>query len=122
MNAHLSAVLWGFGVYTLLALPQFFAPKFFLERVTFGAQTNDPLTLLLARHWALLAALVGALLIYAADHPEVRAPAMSIAAIEKLALAALIFFSGWKRTAAATRLAVVDAAMGVALVLALAGL
>jgi hypothetical protein len=122
MNAHLSVILYVVGVYTVLALPQFFAPRLCLEKMTFGAQTTDPLTLLLARHWALLSALVGGLLIYAAAHPEVRSPAMLIAAVEKLALAGLLFLGGWKRTAAATRLAVVDAVMGVVLVLALAGL
>jgi hypothetical protein len=122
MNGHLPAILYVVGVYTVLALPQFFLPSFFLEKLTFGARTTDPLTLLLARHWALLAALVGGLLIYAVGHPEVRAPAMLIAAIEKLALAGLLFFGGWKRTAAATRLAAVDGLMGVVLVLALAGL
>jgi len=122
MNGYLSAILLVVGVYTLLALPQFFLPKLVLERVTFGTQTDDPFTLLLARHWALLAALLGCLLLYAVGHPEVRAPAMLMAAVEKLALAGLLFFGGWKRTAAATRLAVVDAAMGVVLLLALAGL
>ena len=90
--------------------------------MTFGAQTADPFTLLLARHWALLAALLGGLLLYAVGHPEVRMPAMLMAAVEKLALAGLVFFGGWKRTPAATRLAVVDAVMGVVLLLALAGL
>jgi len=122
MSAHLPAILLVIGLYTAFALPQVFAPKLFLEKVTFGAQSSDPLTLLLARHWALLAALVGALLIYAAYHPEVRAPAMLIAAVEKFALAAFIFFGGWARTPTATRTAVVDAAMGVVLMLGLAGL
>jgi hypothetical protein len=122
MNAHLSAILYVVGLYTFLGLPQFFLPRLFLENVTFGAQTADPLTLLLARHWALLAALLGGLLVYAVHHPEVRAPAMFIAAVEKLALAGLVFFGGWQRTAAATRLAVADAVMGVVLLLALAGL
>jgi hypothetical protein len=121
MSAYLPAILLVIGLYTALALPQVFAPKFFLEKVTFGAQSDDALTLLLARHWALLATLVGVLLIYAASHPEVRATAMVIAAVEKLALAAFVFFGGWKRTATATRTAVVDAAMGVVLLLCLPG-
>jgi hypothetical protein len=122
VSAYLSVILSVVGVYTLLALPQFFLPRLFLLRVTFGAQTAEPFTLLLARHWALLAALLGGLLLYAVGHPEVRLPAMLMAAVEKLALAGLVFFGGWKRTPAATRLAVVDAVMGVVLLLALAGL
>ncbi len=122
MNAHLGVILSVVGVYTLLALPQFFLPKLFLEKVTFGVQTADPFTLLLARHWALLAALLGLLLLYAVGHPEVRTPAMLMAAVEKLAMAGLVLFGGWKRSATATRLAVVDAGMGAVLLLALAGL
>jgi hypothetical protein len=122
MHAHLSSILLVIGLYTALALPQVFAPRLFLEKVTFGVQSSDPLTLLLARHWALLAALLGGLLIYAAYHPEVRAPAMLIVAVEKFALAGFVFFEGWSRTATATRTAVVDAAMGTILVLCLAGL
>jgi hypothetical protein len=121
MGSHIGVILLAIGLYTALALPQFFAPRFVLSRVTFGVDTADPLTLLLARHWALLATCVGGLLVYAAYHPEVRAPAIFIAAVEKLALSALLFFGGWKRTAAATRLAAADAVLGVALVLCLLG-
>jgi hypothetical protein len=122
MGSHVQAILLVVGLYTMAALPQFLVPRLFLAKVTLGAETSDPLTLLLARHWALLAALVGGLLVYAVYHPEVQGPAMAIAAVEKLALAALIFFGNWKRTATATRLAAVDAAMGLVLVLCLAGL
>jgi hypothetical protein len=122
MNAHLSTILLVIGLYTVLAVPQVLAPKLFLQKLTFGVQSSDPLTLLLARHWALLATLVGALLLYASYHPEVRAPAMLIAAVEKLALAGFVFFGDWTRTSTATRTAALDAAMGVVLVLCLAGL
>jgi hypothetical protein len=122
MSTHLDTILLVIGIYTLLALGQVFAPRLFLAKVTFGADTSDPLALLLARHWALLAALVGALLVYAAYHSEVQRPAMAIAAVEKLALAGLIFFGGWKRTPTSTRTAVVDAVMGLVLLLCLAGL
>jgi hypothetical protein len=122
MRAHLGTILVVFGLYTACALPQFFAPRLLLARVTFGAETSDGLTLLLARHWALLAALVGGLLVYSAYHPETRAPAIFIAAVEKLALAGLLFFGGWKRTPAATRLAVADAVMGAVLLFCLASL
>jgi hypothetical protein len=121
MRGYLPLLLQGMGLYTGLALVQFLAPKRFLRAFTFGVDTDDAFTLLLARHWALLAALVGALLFYSASHPAVRAPAMAVAAVEKLAIAGLVFFGGWARTKAATRLAVVDAAMGAVLVVCLAG-
>jgi hypothetical protein len=122
MRTHLATILVVFGLYTACALPQLFAPRLLLARVTFGTETSDGLTLLLARHWALLATLVGGLLVYSAYPPEVRAPAIFIAAVEKLALAALLFFGSWKRTPAATRLAVADAFMAAVLVVCLATL
>lgn len=122
MRPYLSTVLLVIGLYTVGAVPQLLVPKLFLRKVTFGVETNDGLTLLLARHWALLAGLVGGLLVYAASHPEVRVPAMFIACVEKLVLSALIFFGGWKRTAMATRLALLDAVMGVVLLLCLLGI
>lgn len=121
MKPYLSTLLLVVGLYTAGALPQVFAPRWFLQRVTLGVETNDALTLLLARHWAGLATLVGSLLVYAAYHPEVRAPAMFIGCVEKLAFAGLIFFGSWKRTATATRLALIDAVMGVVLLLGLVG-
>ena len=122
MSSHLGVILLVIGVYTAAALPQFFAPRLLLARVTFGVETSEPLTLLFARHWALLAALVGGLLVYSVYHPEVRVPAMCIAIVEKFALAGLIFFGEWKRTPAASRLGALDAAMGVVLLLCLGGL
>jgi hypothetical protein len=119
VSPYLPTILLVIGLYTLGALPQLFAPRLFLSKVTLGVQTSDAVTLLLARHWALLAALVGGLLVYASFHPEVRGPALAIGSLEKLVFAALIFFGGWKRTPTATRLAVVDAVMGLVLVLCL---
>ncbi len=122
MSAHVDLVLLVVGVYTLLALPQLFAPRLALARLTFGVKTDDDFTLLLARHWGLLAALVGGLLLYAAFHPAVQPPALLLGAVEKLGLSALVFFGRWKRTPAATRLATVDALMGLTLGACLLGL
>jgi hypothetical protein len=122
VSAHIGIVLLVVGAYTVLALPQLFAPRLFLARLTFGVQTDDAFTLLLARHWALLAALVGGLLLYAAFHREVQGPALFLGAVEKLGLSALVFFGPWKRTPGATRLAAVDALMGLALGACLLGL
>jgi len=119
ISAHGVAILVATGVYTAGALLQLFAPRTSLALI-FGVQTGDPFTLLISRHWGLLAALVGSLLVYSAFHPEVRAPVMVVAIVEKLVLAGLTFFGSWKRTPAATRTAVVDVAIAVLLLLVLA--
>ena len=116
--SHSVAILVATGLYTAVAVLQLFAPRTSLA-VIFGIQTDDRFTLLLARHWGLLAALVGGLLVYAAFHPEVRAPVVVVAIVEKLTLAGLVFFASWKRTPTATRTAVVDVAIAVLLLLLL---
>ncbi len=58
-----------------------------------GDRTNQTTTLLMARHWSLLVALVGGLLIYAAYHAEIRVPVMIVAAAEKLVLGVLVIAS-----------------------------
>jgi hypothetical protein len=121
INSHIEAVLIVTGLYTAGALVQFVAPRRFLK-VTFGADSDDALTLLLAQHWALLAALVGGLLVYAAYHPVLRVPALVIATVEKLGLAGLVFFGRWPRTPAGTRLAVADIVMAVIFILYFVGL
>jgi hypothetical protein len=118
--SHSVAILVATGVYTAGALLQLFAPRTSLALI-FGVRTDDPFTLFIARHWGLLAALVGALLVYSAFHPEVRAPVLVVAIVEKLVLTGLAFFGGWKRTPAATRAAVVDVAIAVLLLLVLTG-
>lgn len=117
--SHSFAILVATGVYTAGAVLQLFAPRTSLAMI-FGIQTDERFTLLIARHWGLLAALVGSLLVYSAFHPEVRAPVVAVAILEKLAFAGLAFFGSWKRTPAATRTAVVDVAIAVLLLLVLA--
>lgn len=118
--SHSVAILVVTGVYTAGALLQLFAPRTSLAMI-FGVRTDESFTLLLARHWGLLAALVGGLLVYSAFHPEVRAPVVVVAAVEKLVLAGLVFFGGWKRTPVAARTAVIDVVIAVLLLLVLAG-
>ncbi|HMK73296.1 MAG TPA: hypothetical protein VK454_08145 [Myxococcaceae bacterium] len=117
LAAYAVPILVVIGIYTAGAIGQFFVPRTFLG-LLFGVKTDDPFTLFIARHWALLASLVGALLVYAAFHPEVRTPAVAVAFVEKISLAPLVFLGGWRRTAAATRMAVIDAVMAVVLLLA----
>lgn len=117
--SHSVAILVATGLYTAGAVLQLFAPRTSLALI-FGIRTDDRFTLLIARHWGLLAALVGTLLVYSAFHSEVRAPVVVVAITEKLVLAGLVFFGSWKRTPAATRTAVVDVAIAVLLLLVLA--
>src|SRR5262245_26173888 len=85
IGAHIEIILVVTGALTTVALLQFIAPLPML-RLIYGEAPKDEVTLFLARHWGLLIFLVGALLIYAAFHPALRAPAMLLAAIEKVAL------------------------------------
>lgn len=73
------------GLVTASAVALVFAPKVGL-RLVFGEDAPDILTTTVARHWGLLVALVGGLLIYAGYHPEIRSPVMVVAATEKIAV------------------------------------
>jgi hypothetical protein len=76
-----------------------------------GIGNPDVPTRLMARHWSLLVALVGGLLIAAAFHPELREAAMIVASAEKLALGIMVLASPL-RTRAFTLFAVgADAVM-----------
>jgi hypothetical protein len=88
--AHIEGNLIVTGALTAGALLQFIAPLPML-RLIYGEAPIDKVTLFLARHWGLLIFLIGGLLIYAAFHPGLRAPAMLLAAIEKIALGLDVF-------------------------------
>jgi hypothetical protein len=89
LAAHIGAVLAVTGVITALPVLQFVAPVAGL-RMLFKLDLADRGGLFFARHWGLLAAAMGALLLFAAGHPEVRAPVVLAALIEKAGLVALI--------------------------------
>lgn len=59
-------------------------------RLLFGVDAPDGLGGLFTRHWSMLASSLGALLVYAAWQPELRAPLMLAAGIEKAGLVGLI--------------------------------
>lgn len=82
-------------------------------RIIFGADRIDELSALIARHWGLLVALVGALLIYAGRHAELRTPVMIVAIVEKLAIAGLILSSSFKARPLALTIAATDSAFAV---------
>src|SRR5262245_28148643 len=66
-------------------LSQFFAPLPVL-RLIYGEAPTDGVSVALARQWGLLIFRVGALLIYAAFYPPVRAPILVFAVMEKVGL------------------------------------
>jgi len=73
----------------------------------------------MARHWSLLAALVGGLLMYAAYHPEARLPALVIGAAEKLVFGILVIASPLRGRRLTIAVVCADAIMGLLYVLIL---
>ncbi len=81
--------------------------------------TSDTTVILMARHWSLLTALVGGLLIYAGYNPEARLPALIIGAAEKLVFGILIIASPLRRRRLTLAVVCADAIMGLLYVLIL---
>ncbi len=92
---HIRIVLLVSGTFTLLPIVVFLLPTRG-PRLLFGVDAPDGAGGLFTRHWSLLAPSLGALLIYAAWHPELRAPLMLAAGIEKAGLIGLIV-ADWKK-------------------------
>lgn len=105
---HIHIVLLLSGAFTLLPIVVFLLPTRG-PRLLFGVDAPDGAGGLFTRHWSLLAPSLGALLIYAAWHPELRAPLMLAAGIEKAGLIGLIV-ADWKKphTARMRPIVVVD--------------
>jgi hypothetical protein len=61
---------------------------------TFGETLQGPLAEIVVRNWGVLITLIGAMLVYGAFHPPVRALVLAVAGISKLALAALVLTQG----------------------------
>jgi hypothetical protein len=95
LNEHISIVLLVTGIVTALPLLQFLFPALAL-RLLYKLDLRDPAGLLFARHWGLMAACFGGLLIYASAHAEVRAPIVLAAMLEKAGLAGVIL-ADWSR-------------------------
>ena len=92
LESQTGAILIVTGALTLLALAALVAPVAVL-RAVFGDAAPDGVTRAITRHWGLLVALFGALLVYAGYHPELRAPVMVAAAVEKLGVGAIFGLS-----------------------------
>src|ERR1700731_3825273 len=96
LDAQIVPILLITGLATAGALVLFLAPVTMMKML-FGQAPSDALSLIIARHWGLLVSLVGALLIYAAYHAEVRVPTLMVAITEKAAFALGMFLSPFRR-------------------------
>lgn len=84
---HFAVVLWVTGAFTATPILQFVAPRQVLARL-YQIELTDEAGLFFARHWGLLAAAFGGLLMFAAGHPAVRAPIVAAALVEKAGIVA----------------------------------
>lgn len=82
---HFAAVLWITGAITATPVLQFAAPRLVLGRM-YRIELTDEVGLFFARHWGLLAASIGALLMFAAAHPALRPGVVTVALVEKAGL------------------------------------
>ena len=122
LESSIGWILVASGVITAGAgLAALFSPRLFL-RSAFGVESPISSLVFFVRHWGVLIFVVGALIIYSACAPEIRAPVLIAAAIEKLAIGLLTFFGPVKRTTAMTAIAVGDSAFAILYVAYLAGL
>ncbi len=87
-----------------------------------GVATAGALTLALAPDMMMMVGLVGALLVYAAFHAEIRVPTLIVAITEKAAFVLGVFFSPFRRRRAVLVMAVADAGMAAAYLIYLIGL
>ena len=85
ITSNIEVILIVTGALTAAMVVQFFAPSWML-RHTYGEAPSGPISIALARHWGLLLFCVGALLVYSAFHPALRAPALVLASVEKAGL------------------------------------
>jgi hypothetical protein len=82
---HIRALLLIAGVVTALPILQFLFPAPAL-RLLYKLELRDEAGLFFARHWGLLAACFGGLLIYASGHEQAREPIVLAAMLEKAGL------------------------------------
>ena len=121
LAAQIELILLITGLATAGALVLFLAPVTMMKML-FGQAPSDALSLLIARHWGLLVCLVGALLIYAAYHAEIRVPVLIVASAEKAAFVLGMFSSPFRRRPTVLVMALADAGMAVVYLMYLIGL
>jgi hypothetical protein len=118
VKAHISQILIVTGILTLSGCLMLLVPKTMLRRV-FGQPAPDAVTTTITRHWGLLLFLVGALLVYAGYHAEVQTPVLIVGAVEKLAIATLVYTSPLRSRRLLDVIVGADAVMGLLYVIAL---
>jgi hypothetical protein len=121
LAAHIELILVITGLVTAGALALFLAPDTMMK-LLFGQAPSDALSRLIARHWGLLLFCVGALLVYAAYHAEIRVPTLIVAIGEKAAFALGAFISPFRRRPAVFVMALADTGMAALYLLYLTGL
>jgi hypothetical protein len=120
LAAHIELILLITGVATAGALVVFLAPVPVM-RVLFGQAPSDALGVFIVRHWGLLVCLVGALLIYAAYHAEVRTPTLIVAIVEKAALVLGLLISPFRQRPTVIAMVLADATMAALYLVYLSG-
>ena len=98
LERHFDKILYVTGAVTVTPLLHYFFPVLNLNLS--GLAVGDATGMLFARHWGLMAACFGALLIYAARRPAHRTPIVFAAMVEKAGLVLLILL-GWNDPALA---------------------
>jgi hypothetical protein len=81
------------GVLTATMIYAAIAPEAALQS-TFGETLNGPLAQVVVRNWGALIALVGAMLIYGAFHPQERPLILVVAGLSKAVFIALVLSQG----------------------------
>src|SRR5258705_13704846 len=110
LAAQIERILLLTGLMTAGALVVFLAPVTMMK-ILFGQAPSDALSLLIARHWGLLVCLVGALIVYAAYHSEIRVPTLIVAITEKAAFVCGVLLSPFRRRPMVLVMALADAGM-----------
>jgi hypothetical protein len=121
LTAHIELILLITGLATAGVLVLFLAPVPVMK-LLFGQAPPDALSLFIARHWGLLVCLVGALLIYAAYHAEIRVPTLIIAIVEKVALVLGLLMSPVRQRPTVLAMVLADTGMAAVYVMYLIGL
>lgn len=99
------------GVLTFTMIYAAIAPEAAL-RSNFGETLTGPVAEIVVRNWGALIALVGAMLVYGAYHPEVRTLVLLVAATSKVVFIALLLAYGRQFLAHSVGIAIwVDAVM-----------
>ena len=83
------------GVITAAPVLQFLAPKPALKAL-YQLELSEPGGLFFARHWGIVCGSIGALIIWAASHPELRAPILAAVLVEKICLV-LMIAAAWSK-------------------------